>query len=99
MSDADVTYGSSYARFQLGSEGFEFADASAFGVMISMIGTLTKQPLVARADIGIGIRLIAEVVAPEQFAITSIINCTHDGNMRSRCAGLASRISWRDPPG
>jgi hypothetical protein len=38
-----------------------------------MIGVLAQQPLVARSDRGIGIGFIAEVVAPEQAAITLVM--------------------------
>jgi hypothetical protein len=47
-----------------------------------MIGVLTKQPLVARADIGIGIRFIAEVLAPKQAAVALIVDCALDRNVR-----------------
>jgi hypothetical protein len=48
-----------------------------------------QQPLVARADIGIGIRFIAEVQAPEQAAIALIVDCAHDRNMRHHACRFA----------
>ncbi len=37
----------------------------------------------------IAIRLIAKVLAPEQLAITLIINCAHYGNMRDHACRFA----------
>lgn len=45
-----------------------------------MIGALTQQPLVASTDIGVGIKFIAEVQAPEQALSVLIIDCVHDEN-------------------
>lgn len=54
-----------------------------------MIGVLTKQPLVARADIGIRPRFIAEVLAAEKAAIALVVNCALDGNMRHHACRFA----------
>src|SRR5579862_9194507 len=56
--------------------------SSIHDVTVFIIGVLAQQPLVVRADICIAVRFIAELLAPEQFAIALIINCAHDGNMR-----------------
>src|SRR5258707_8195697 len=59
------------------------------GVTIFVLGAFMQQPLVAGADIGIGIRFIAEVFASEEAAIALIIDWSLDRNMRHHARRFA----------